>query len=118
MNCTECGGKTYVRETKLVKYTGNRWRRRGCKECGHRFTTYEHVARRTREGDKSFVVQLNVMHIQRSVFGGMPAAGIKVSEKCFYCNAPFESAKGVDLVYTDRGALMFHRKCLDAWEVE
>ena len=40
MKCTLCGGKVYVVETEPRKHVLV-WRRRACRVCGHRFTTYE-----------------------------------------------------------------------------
>lgn len=41
MNCPECDGKTIVRETKIIEL--NKYRKRMCKNCGHRFYTEETV---------------------------------------------------------------------------
>lgn len=39
MNCPECGGQTSVIESRPAK--NNIKRRRECRECGYRFTTFE-----------------------------------------------------------------------------
>lgn len=39
MLCPECGGKSRVAETRSDEYSI--YRRRECKVCNHRFTTYE-----------------------------------------------------------------------------
>jgi transcriptional regulator NrdR family protein len=42
--CPDCGGRALVEDTRLGRYQGGteyRWRRRECRRCGRRFTTYE-----------------------------------------------------------------------------
>ena len=41
MKCAHCGGKVYVVETELRKHDILVYRRRGCRKCGRRFSTYE-----------------------------------------------------------------------------
>lgn len=41
MKCVHCEGKVYVVETELRKHDILVYRRRGCRKCGRRFSTYE-----------------------------------------------------------------------------
>jgi len=41
--CPKCGGDTRVTDKRHQKRTNRNWRRRECRRCGYRFTTYEEV---------------------------------------------------------------------------
>ncbi len=66
MKCERCGGTTDVTDSRPVK-TGVR-RRRACRACGHRFTTYEgtaeafqlaHIANEIRSDIRKAILLLN-----------------------------------------------------------
>ena len=41
MRCVHCGGRVYVKATELRKHDVLVYRRRECRKCGRRFSTYE-----------------------------------------------------------------------------
>lgn len=43
MRCTQCGGRTLVVDSRLPRGSSRVRRRRRCRVCGHRMTTYEVV---------------------------------------------------------------------------
>lgn len=59
MRCTQCGGRTFVADSRLPGGSSHVRRRRQCRVCGHRMTTYEVVVSEQggilRAADRSFL---------------------------------------------------------------
>jgi transcriptional repressor NrdR len=48
LKCPKCDGSTKVYDSRESPVGGEVWRRRECRECGGRFTTYESLHSTTR----------------------------------------------------------------------